>query len=69
MTSGFFPLQLANKIIHALVFLMHTTCSSSPGNPSTFLNRTHAFKYSQFFTATIGVVDNGDVGVVPQAIN
>jgi hypothetical protein len=33
------------------------------------LNRTHAFKYSQFFTATIGVADKGDVGVIPPATN
>jgi hypothetical protein len=33
------------------------------------LNRTHAFRYSQFFTAITGVADNGDIGVVPPAIN
>jgi hypothetical protein len=44
-------------------------CSTSPGNPSIFLNRTHAFRYSQFFTAITGVAHNGDIGVVPPAIN
>jgi hypothetical protein len=33
------------------------------------LNRTQAFRYSQFFTATIGVDGNGDVGVIPPANN